>query len=165
MQIRDERPGDAGIIHSLIQAAFEGAPHSSQTEARIVDALRDARALNLSLVAEEGGEIVGHIAFSPVRIGGQAGRFHGLGPVSVRPALQRRGIGSALIREGLRRLRDIGSDACVLLGDPSYYGRFGFASDPQLTYCNYPNPYFQRIILQGDPPRGDTSYHPAFDVE
>jgi putative acetyltransferase len=166
MQIRDERDEDAAAISRVTAAAFANAPHSSGTEARIVAALRQAGALTISLAAvSDDGRIVGHVAFSPVQIDGAAGRWYGLGPVSVTPDLQRQGIGGKLIREGLARLAAMNADGCVLLGDPLYYSRFGFVSDPALTYGGAPNPYFQRLVLKSEPPKGDVSYHPAFGVE
>ena len=165
MQIRDERNEDADAIRRSTAAAFAQAPHSSGTEPRIVDALRDAGALAVSLVAiSDDGSVVGHVAFSPVRIGGEAGRWYGLGPVSIVPEMQRQGIGEALIREGLARLAALNAEGCVVLGDPAYYGRFGFVSDPALTYGDKPSAYFQRLVLMGKPRQGDVSYHPALDV-
>ncbi|MGY4173345.1 putative N-acetyltransferase YhbS [Bradyrhizobium sp. USDA 4529] len=121
--------------------------------------------LTISLVAvSDDGSIFGHVAFSPVRIEGVVGRWYGLGPVSVAPDLQRQGTGGALIRAGLARLAAMNADGCVLLGDPAYYSRFGFVSDPALTYGGEPSPYFQRLVLKGDPPKGDVKYHAAFDV-
>ncbi|MGY3578513.1 MULTISPECIES: GNAT family N-acetyltransferase [Bradyrhizobium] len=165
MQIKDERPEDAAAISRITAAAFATAPHSSGTEARIVEALRQADALTISLVAvSDDGSIFGHVAFSPLRIEGVVGRWYGLGPVSVAPDLQRQGTGGALIRAGLARLAAMNADGCVLLGDPAYYSRFGFVSDPALTYGGEPSPYFQRLVLKGDPPKGDVKYHAAFDV-
>ena len=165
MQIRDERDEDAAAISRITATAFATAPHSSGTEVRIVEALRQAGALTVSLVAtSDDGRIVGNVAFSPVQIGGAAGRWYGLGPVSVSPDLQRQGIGGALIREGLARLATLNADGCVLLGDPAYYSRFGFVSDPALTYGGKPSQYFQRLVLRGKVPKGDVRYHPAFDV-
>ena len=164
MQIRLERPEDAATIHALTDAAFSGMPFSHQTEAKIIDALRAAGALTLSLVGTEGGEIIGHVAFSPVKINGEAGDWYGLGPVSVWPARQRTGIGQALIRDGLQRLRSLGAGGCVLLGAPAYYGRFGFESDPDLYVVDAPPWAFQRLTLNGSRPTGEVSFHPAFDV-
>lgn len=165
MQIRDERPEDAAAISRITAAAFADAPHASGTEARIVEALRQAGALTVSLVAtSDDGRILGHVAFSPVQIDQVAARWYGLGPVSVTPDLQRQGIGGALIRAGLARLTALNADGCVLLGDPAYYARSGFVSDPALTYGGEPSLYFQRLVLKGDPPKGDVSYHPAFRV-
>lgn len=164
MQIRPERPDDATTIHALTEAAFKGRPYSDGAEPRVIDALRAAGALTLSLVATEDDGIVGHIAFSPVTVNGEAGRWYGLGPVSVWPDRQRGGIGQALIREGLRRLGAMGAGGCVLLGDPAYYGRFGFEHDPELRTGDGPAWAFQRLILSGERPRGDVRFHDAFDV-
>ena len=165
MQIRQERPEDAATIRALTDAAFKGMPYSDQTEAKIIDALRAAGALTISLVAIKDGEIVGHVAFSPVRINGAAGDWYGLGPVSVRPDHQQSGIGQALIRDGLYRLQFMSAAGCVLLGDPAYYGRFGFESDPDLYYGDVPPRYFQRLVFNGSPPpKGEVSFHPGFDV-
>lgn len=164
MQIRLERPKDATTIRALTDAAFKGMRFSHQTEARVIDGLRAAGALTLSLVAIEGGDIVGHVAFSPVQINGEAGDWYGLGPVSVWPDRQRRGIGQALIRDGLQRLRLLGAGGCVLLGDPAYYGRFGFESDPNLYEVGAPPGAFQHLSLSGVQPSGEVRFHPAFDV-
>ncbi|WP_342713201.1 N-acetyltransferase [Bradyrhizobium sp. B124] len=165
MQIRHERGEDAAAISRITTAAFATAPHSSGTEARIVEALRQAGALTVSLVAtSDDGRIVGHVAFSSVQIDGVAGRWYGLGPISVAPEMQRQGIGGALLRAGLARLAALNADGCVLLGDPAYYSRFGFVSDPALTYGGKPSPYFQRLVLKGEPPKGDVRYDAAFDV-
>lgn len=164
MHIRHERPSDVAAIHALTEAAFADMAYSSHTEARIIDALRAAGALTLSLVAERDGEIIGHAAFSPVRIDGADHGWHGLGPVSVTPGLQRGGIGQAVIFEGLRRLQALGSAGCVVLGHPGYYGRFGFEIDQALGYRGAPSGYFRRLAFAEPVPRGEVSYHPAFDI-
>ncbi|MGO4286439.1 GNAT family N-acetyltransferase [Bosea sp. TAB14] len=163
MPIRPEQPADAAAIRALTTEAFAAAPHSSGTEAAIIDSLRAAGALTLSLVAVEGDEIVGHVAFSPVTIDGAERGWFGLGPVSVRPGRQRGGVGSGLIREGLQRLREIGAGGCVLLGDPGYYGRFGFAADPALVLEGVPPEYFMRLAFGAGVPAGTVRYHAAFD--
>jgi putative acetyltransferase len=164
MQIRPERPKDATTIRALTKAAFKGMPFSDETEAEVIDALRAAGALTLSLVATEGGEIIGHVAFSPVTINGEAADWYGLGPVSVRPDRQRTGVGQALIREGLRQLRSMNAGGCVLLGDPAYYRRFGFEIDPDLYEVNAPPGACQRLSLDGSRPKGEVRFHPAFEV-
>jgi putative acetyltransferase len=164
MHIRPERPEDAAAIRALTDAAFAGMPFSNQTEARVIDGLRAAGALTLSLVATEADAIIWHVAFSPVTVNGQAVGWYGLGPVSVWPARQRRGVGQALIREGLEQLRALGAGGCVLLGDPAYYRRFGFESDPELYAVGVPPGAFQRLTLAGARPKGQVSFHPAFDV-
>jgi putative acetyltransferase len=164
MIIRPEARTDISSIRSLIEAAFKGVEHSSQTEGAIVDALRQAGVLAVSLVAEQHGRIVGHVAFSPVLIDGEDPGWLGLGPVSVAPNLQRRGIGSALIEEGLSMLRQASANGCVVLGDPNYYRRFGFTGDHALRYGDVPPEYFQSLILSGDPPMGQVTYHKSFDA-
>lgn len=161
--LRPETPADIPAIAALTTAAFAGAEHSSGTEAAIVDALRGAGALTLSLVAEDGdGQVLGHAAFSPVTIDGEDQNWFGLGPVSVAPELQGQGIGAALIADGLAQLRTSGAAGCVVLGDPAYYGRFGFVSDAGLTYPGVPAEYFQRLVLNGAVPTGTVTYHAGF---
>lgn len=161
MLIRDEAPGDADAIARTITAAFALVPHAGGNEADIVAALRANGALTVSLVAEAQGPVVGHVAFSPVEIAGADGWF-GLGPVAVTPDRMRGGIGSRLIEAGLERLRAAGASGCVVLGDPRYYGRFGFIHDPALTYPAGPPEAFRRTVFSGDAPQGPVCYHPAF---
>ncbi len=161
--MRPERPEDADTIREVTRAAFEQAPHSSGTEAAIVDGLRAAGALVVSLVAVENEEVVGHVAFSPVTIDGAATGWFGLGPVSVRPDRQGAGIGQALIRQGLDRLRLMGAQGCVVLGEPDYYRRFGFENDAALRYPPAPPEYFLRLAFGTARPAGDVAYHVAFD--
>ena len=165
LHIRPEQPGDEDVIRALTEAAFAEAPHSDQTEAAIVDALRAADALALSLVAVDAeGSILAHVAFSGVSIeSGEAG-WYGLGPVSVWPRCQRQGIGTMLVADGLRRLEALGARGCVLLGDPAFYARFGFASDPALTYRGLPVQYVQRLVMVPPAPMGEIAYHPAFEA-
>lgn len=164
MQIRSECPEDVATIRSLITAAFKEMAYSSQTEKAIVDALRSAGALTLSLIAIEDGKIIGHVAFSPVTINSKTNGWYGLGPVSVWPNQQGRGIGQALIREGLNNLRDMNAQGCVVLGDPGYYSRFGFVSDPGLRYGDVPPEYFQRLGFTEIVPKGEVVFHPGFDA-
>lgn len=164
MIIRPEQPQDVPVIRAVTRSAFVGVEHSSQTEAAIVDALRTAGALTLSLVAEQDGRIVGHAAFSPVRIDGRASHWFGLGPVSVLPEHQRHGVGSALINEGLAQLKRLGAEGCVVLGDPGYYARFGFTSAHDLRYDGAPPIYFQSLALSGAPARGEITYHQGFEA-
>lgn len=161
--IRDERVEDAPVIRAVTLAAFAGMPYSEQTEAAIVDALRAAGALTVSLVAVDDGEVVGHVAFSPIAIdGAPAPGWFGVGPLSVRPDRQRTGVGSALMRAGLSQLADEGAKGCVLAGDPDYYRRFGFENSPSLRYPDLPAKYFQILTLESPVPSGIVAFHPAF---
>ena len=162
MEIRPERPGDEAAIAEVIEAAFALAEHRDGTEAQIVARLRDDGALTLSLVVVDGATVLGHVAFSPVTIDGADLSWFGLGPVAVQPDRQGKGLGSSLIREGLDRLREIGAGGCVLVGEPDYYGRFGFKADECLLYPGLPPEYFQALSFGGDLPAGTVAYHPAF---
>ncbi|MFD1794704.1 N-acetyltransferase [Paracoccus aurantiacus] len=162
MNLRPETAADISAISVLTTAAFLTAEHSDGTEAAIVDNLRAADALLLSLVAVEGESIVGHIAFSPVTIAGEDRGWVGLGPVSVAPDRQGKGVGSALIREGLARMHDDGRKGCVVLGDPAYYVRFGFAANTSLWLQDVPPEYFMALSFGGPAPQGEVAYHPAF---
>jgi len=146
----------------VIATAFEHAPHASGTEAAIVDALRASNVLTLSLVAEEHSEVVGCAAYSPVSVGGIHAGWFGLGPIAVVKRMQRRGIGRALIETGLERLRAMGAQGCVVLGEPDYYARFGFESDANLRFPGVPDQYFQRLLFRGPAPMGVVEYHAAF---
>jgi len=164
MHIRKEQPEDIAAIRRLTDEAFRAVPYSNQKEAAIIDVLRSASALTLSLVAEEEGSLLGHVAFSLVLIDGTDCNWYGLGPLSVQPDRQGEGIGSALIREGLLRLRETGAKGCVLLGDPDYYRRFGFKADERLRLEGVPAQYFQCLIIEGEMPRGRVTYNAAFDA-
>ena len=133
--IRSEQPGDEAAIRGVNEAAFGQAD-----ESRIVDAIRLAARDRISLVAVSGGGIVGHILFTPVDTESSASdaSVMGLGPMSVKPELQRGGIGSRLVRDGLEACRTAGCRAVVVLGHPEFYPRFGFR--PASTYglrCEY----------------------------
>jgi len=160
--IRPEQPGDEDTIHRLTEAAFRDMPFSEGDEQHLVDALRRDGDLALSLVAEVAGRIAGHIAFSRVTISDGAREWYDLGPVSVWPELHHRGIGSALIRQGIADLRTRGAAGIVLLGSPAYYSRFGFRHEPQLRYPGPPPEYFQCLVLTGELPEGEVRYAPAF---
>ena len=160
--IRPERRSDEATIHALTASAFADRPFSNGSEPGIIDRLRADGDLSLSLVAEQDGAILGHIAFSPVEITNGAPRWFGLGPVSVRPDEQGNGIGGDLIRAGIEVLERDGAKGIVLLGDPAYYSRFGFAPHAGLTYPGLPPEYFQVLLLSGDWPHGTVRYAPAF---
>jgi putative acetyltransferase len=164
MTIRPEIPDDYDSIRKINVAAFADHPYSHQTEHLIVDALRAAGALTVSLVAEVDGDVVGHVAFSPVQIDGKDCMWFALGPVAVLPRLQRQGIGQEMIREGLRILRGLGARGCVLVGDPAYYCRFGFRNDPGLLMEGVPPEYLLCLPMMEPDPQGHVSHHSAFSV-
>jgi putative acetyltransferase len=151
-------------MSKVITAAFLEAEHSDGNEAKIVERLREAAALTVSLVATNDEMIVGHVAFSPVTVDGRSDGWFGLGPVAVLPDRQRHGIGTALIQTGLAQLRAQGSIGCVVLGEPGYYCRFGFEVDPDLRLGGVPAEYFQRLKFNEQPCGGLVKYHPAFGI-
>lgn len=128
-------------------------------------ALRKAGQLAVSLVAEDAGAIVGHVAVSPVTISSGAAGWYGLGPISVAPAQQGRGIGTQLMQQALAALRERGAAGCVVLGDPGYYARFGFRAESSLVLPGVPAEYFQALLLDGVLPAGIVSYHEAFSAQ
>jgi putative acetyltransferase len=164
MTIRPETSDDLKAIESVHIAAFAGHRYSRQTEHLIVNALRHDHALSISLVAEVDGRVVGHIAFSPARIDGRDCPWFVLGPVGVLPEHQRRGIGQRLVREGLKAIRGLGAEGCVLVGDPEYYSRFGFAQNPALVLEGVPAEYVLCLPMTGEVPRGCVTHHAAFSA-
>lgn len=143
-------------------AAFRALAISRHTEHFIISALRAAQALTVSLVAEMGGRVVGHIAFSPVTISDGSPDWYGLGPVAVLPEFQRHGIGTALIEAGLSRLRGLKAQGCCLVGHPAYYQRFGFQNIPGLVLEGVPQEVFFAISFDGRFPQGVVDFHEGF---
>ena len=165
VDIRDERNTDFTAISDVTVAAFETMEISNHTEQFIIEALRDAKALTLSLVAEVDGRVVGHIAFSPVTMSDGTGNWYGLGPVSVHPAFQRKGIGKAIIQEGLSRLKSLAAKGCCLVGHPQYYRQFGFENVEGLSHEGVPQEVFFVLSFDGTIPQGQVVFHEAFKAD
>lgn len=165
--IRPEEPADIPAIRRVNELAF-GQPG----EANLVDSLRHAGALTLSLVAVDGAEIVGHIAFSPVTIAadGTTTVALGLAPMAVLPARQKSGIGSRLITDALALCGKTEYGLAVVLGDPAYYQRFGFVtSKPHGIAWEHEVPaevFMVRELRDGalDGVSGTVKYRPEFDT-
>ena len=164
MLIRNEEEKDFTAVHALNASVFE-----SPAEANLVDALRKQARPVLSLVAEDNKTVVGHIMLSPVSLSGHPGLLiMGLAPMAVAPAHQNKGIGSALVRTGLERCKELGFGAVVVLGHPGYYPRFGFLPSTRFGIgCDYdaPEEAFMVVELQPGYLRGKTgtiNYHAAF---
>ncbi len=162
MIIRNELESDVETISAVTKAAFESCPHGDHTEQFIVDALRAANALTVSLVAEDGGKVVGHIAFSPVTISDGSQNWYGLGPISVLPEFQKQGIGKSLVHEGLSLLKARGAKGCVLVGEPEYYERFGFKNLPDLVLDGVPPEYFLALMFGEEKIHGVVVFHEGF---
>lgn len=165
MRLRSETSADIDAIDALLARAFAGHSHSHQTEGAIVRALRAAGALSLSLIAEDDdGGVIGHVAASPVRVAGAKRGWYGLGPLAVEPARQRGGVGSALMQATLETLTARGAAGCVLVGDPAYYARFGFAPLPGLELPGVPAEVFVGQVLAGPAARGTVAFHQGFEA-
>ncbi|MGC1459232.1 MAG: N-acetyltransferase [Steroidobacteraceae bacterium] len=164
ISIRRESRGDIPAIGRVTTAAFLAAPHSSHTEEFIVDALRKAGKLAVSTVATHDYEVIGHVAASPVTISGTEASWYGLGPVSVLPSYQRRGIGSALVMDALLALSSSGAAGCVVLGAPAFYERFGFKANEALVLPGVSPENFLAVSFDSSTPRGIVAYHDAFQA-
>lgn len=163
--IRNETSVDVSAIGEVTVAAFNTLEISNHTEQFIIEALRAANALTVSLVAEMDGRVVGHIAFSPVTISDGTPDWYGLGPVSVLPEYQRQGIGKALIREGLAQLRGMHARGCCLVGHPEYYKKFGFDNTPKLVHEGVPPEVFLAMSFDGYIPQGTVTFHEGFKAD
>jgi putative acetyltransferase len=170
MLIRPEEPEDVAAIHKLVAAAFP-----SDAEARLVDLLRDAGRLTVSLVAvlpngNDHSQLVGHVAFSPVTTPDSDIRRVGLclAPLAVAEESRRQGIGATLVRAGLEACREYGANYVVVVGEPEYYERFGFKPGDRFELTSaYAGPFFQIVELTGGgSPRGRglVKFAPEFDM-
>ena len=162
--IRPEQSGDAPAVRRVIESAFP-----TPVEADLVDTLRSSGDLWLSLVAVDGWEVVGHVAFSPVTVDGEEASGMGLAPVAVHPDRQRQGLGTRLTMEGLAECLSAGLGFVVVVGWPAYYARFGFrpAAAFGLTSVYDAGDAFQVLELRPGglpPPGGLVRYAPAFDA-
>lgn len=165
MKIRAETGSDRDAVRALNLAAFD-----SPVEASLVDALRLQADPCVSLVAEDAGEIIGHILFSPAKLSADQSLFiMALGPMAVIPGRQHEGVGSALIHAGLERCRQLGCQAVFVLGYPQFYPRFGFVPASRFeidSLYDVPDDVFMAIELEAgvlSGRAGTMHYHPAFD--
>lgn len=164
MLIRTEAPADILAIDRLLKSTFE-----TEAEANLVMRLRENSRLTLSLVAcSDEGEVIGHVMFSPVTLDGEDLNWQGLAPLAVAEGHRNQGIAAELVKEAFSSLADFGYPACAVLGDPNYYGRFGFkpASDYQFR-CPWevPEGAFQMVELvegQFEGRSGLIEYSPEF---
>jgi len=163
--IRSETDADVSAITEVTVAAFNTLEISNHTEQFIIEALRTAKALTVSLVAETDGRVVGHIAFSPVNISDGTPNWYGLGPVSVLPEFQRQGIGKALIQEGLSQLKGMNAQGCCLVGHPDYYKKLGFKNIPGLVHEGVPQEVFLALSFDRHTPQGIVTFHEGFKAD
>jgi putative acetyltransferase len=162
MNIRFEQPGDIEKIREVNLQAFE-----TETEANLVESLRNADVELISLVAEENGEVIGHILFSPVILGDL--KIMGLAPMAVLPDRQNKGVGTKLVKAGLQDCEKAGYEAVVVLGHAGYYPRFGFVPSVNFgiksEYDVPPEVFMVKELREGalKGAAGTVKYHPAFN--
>ncbi|MFG0888965.1 MULTISPECIES: GNAT family N-acetyltransferase [Vibrio] len=146
MLIRTEAPADILAVDRLLKTVFD-----TDAEANLVMALRENSHRTLSLVAcDDEGEVVGHAMFSPVLLNGEDLNWQGLAPLAVKAEFRHQGLGGELVNEGLASLGELGYPACVVLGNPDYYARFGFTSaEKHGFHCQWdvPADAFQIVAL------------------
>lgn len=162
VEIRREKSGDEAEIYKITADAFHGRPYAGGDEQDLLNRLRELGQLSLSLVAVDGEQLVGQVSFSPVTLSDGSGPWFGLGPVSVLPKCQSRGIGGQLIRSGLGEISARGALGCVLTGNPAYYQRFGFELAPENVPKQESPLYFQLKLLSAKKPEGRFAFHSAF---
>jgi len=163
--VRNERPEDVDHIRDLTEMAFRDRRYSCKREHFLIDDLRAANALTVSLVALTESTIIGHVALSPVSMTGASGPWFGLGPISVLPAWQRKGVGTAMMKEALSRLTQQQAAGCILVGDPRFYKRFSFAHDSSIIAENEPLEYTMILRLSVNSDHGIARFHDAFTVK
>jgi putative acetyltransferase len=163
--IRNEIDADVDAITEVTVAAFKTLEISNHTEQFIVEALRANNALTVSLIAEVDGHVVGHVAFSPVTISDGTQNWCGLGPVSVLPEHQRKGIGKSLILEGISRLKGLNAKGCCLVGHPDYYRKLGFKNVSGLVHEGVPQEVFLAMSFDGQIPQGTVNFHDGFKAD
>lgn len=161
--IRRETDADISAIREVAGRAFTEFSYAQYSEQEIVESLRDKDALVVSLIAVAGPFVVGHLAASAVTISDGTEGWVSIGPLSVAPNSQGRGAGSALVTAALDQLREAGIGGVVAVGDPAFYGRFGFAVAENLTHPGaIPGTFMARPICDARVPSGQVRYHPVF---
>lgn len=163
--IRNETHADVDAITEVTVAAFKTLEISNHTEQFIIMALRAANALTVSLVAEQDGRVIGHVAFSPITLSDGTSNWYGLGPISVLPTYHRQGIGTTLMHEGLSRLKHLNAAGCCVVGHPDYYRKFGFENPAGLVLEGVPPEVFFALSFDGRTPEGAVTFHEAFKAD
>lgn len=160
--IRIETSADQVIIHDITKRAFAPMPYAAGDEQDLIDRLREADALEISLVAELDGKVVGQVTFTEAFAANGTKGWYALGPVAVEPELQSQKIGAQLIEAGLAMLRERDAAGCVLVGNPDYYSRFGFKLFPDLCPEGEPAEYFQVLPIRVQKPQTVIGFHRLF---
>lgn len=162
--VRGEGPNDINAIHDLTKRAFHGKPYSDGDEQDLVNSLRDAGVLTISLVADDAGMILGHVAISPAFARDGSDGWFALGPIAVEPTRQRQGVGGRLIKDSMERLIATKAQGCILIGDTKYYPRHGFVPRPDLAPDDQPSQNYMVRALNGQTPDTVVDFHPIFQM-
>ncbi len=160
--LRGEELGDQGQIRDLLEASFPGTG-----EALLVDRLRSDGDIVLSLVGEDAGIVAGYVAFSRLTVEGDGRPFPAvaLAPLAVYPEYQQQGIATQLIRESHACLAALGETLSVVVGEPGYYGRFGYSNKRAVGFeCEYQSPFLMALSFGFAPTSGRLVYPAAFNV-
>lgn len=160
--IRPETPADQAAIYDITKRAFAPMDYAGGDEQDLINRLRDAGALEISLVAEQDGAVVGQVTFTEAFAADGSTGWYALGPVAVEPALQKKHVGSQLIETGIAMLRERDAAGCVLTGNPAYYSRFGFRVFSDLCPEGEPAAYYQILPLRVQEPKAVVAFHPLF---
>jgi putative acetyltransferase len=160
--IRPERADDYQAIHDVTARAFAPKPYADGDEQLLIGRLRDAGALALSLVADQAGRVVGQVTLTPAFAADGSAGWYALGPIAVEPAWQGVGIGGELIGAGIGWMRSKHAAGCALVGNPAYYGRFGFRPFPALAPAGQPAAFYQILPLGIPEPGVVVAFHPLF---
>ncbi|WP_027469849.1 GNAT family N-acetyltransferase [Deefgea rivuli] len=162
LSIQVEQAADVEAVENLMLQAFANHPHSNNQEYKLVNALRVAGACAVALLAKKDGALCGAVYASLIQLNGVEDGWYCIAPVAVSPAEQKQGIGQALMRAALHQLQQLGAKGCVIVGDPAYYSRFGFARHEGLVSPGIPDEYVMGLAFADAKPQGRIDYHAAF---
>jgi putative acetyltransferase len=160
--LRLEHADDHAAIYDVTKRAFTPMPFSDGDEQELIGRFRDAGVLALSLVAEMDGAVVGQITLTPAFAADGSPGWFALGPIAVAPEFQSKKIGSKLMKAAMAWLGEQDAAGCVLVGNPAYYNRFGFAQYPALAPESEPAEYYQILPLRVQEPSVVVGFHPLF---
>ncbi len=160
--IRPERPEDIQAIHDVTKRAFATMSYAGGDEQLLPARFRKAGALALSLVAELDGKIVGQLTLTPAFAADESPGWFALGPISVAPETQKQGIGTKMIEAAKAWMREKSAAGCVLIGNPTYYSRFGWLGFPDIAPEGEPPEFYQILPLGVAEPATIVSFHPLF---
>jgi len=164
MLIIPERPGDEVDIRDLTKAAFAPMPFADENDHLLPENLRKDGDLTLSLITLDADQIIGHVAFSPIKVDDRFDNWYGLGPISVAPERQKQGIGTQLVQAGRVALEPKGAKGFILIGNPAVYGPMGFVSDGAITYRDLAATLVQYLPFTPETPSGTVTFAAALEV-